>query len=195
MRQILTFINIGLTTGLDFQLAPEGIEVGTVEVIADRQLINKYNTNAERITTSEDIEALPVRGIDNILAVTPGVVVQDNTVFIRGGRQDEVGFYLEGANITDPVTGGRQVTLVQEALEEIKVQSGGYNAEYGNANSGIVQQQIKTGTPSWKFSLEYITDNVGFNSSDDRYSGSQNWGDAAYWYTRRGRWWMIFPSR
>jgi len=175
-------INIGLTTGLDFQLAPEGIEVGTVEVIADKQLINKYNTNAERITTSEDIDALPVRGVDNILAVTPGVVVQDKAVFIRGGRQDEVGFYLEGANITDPMTGGRQVTLVQDALEEIKVQSGGYNAEYGNANSGIVQQQIKTGTPSWNFSLEYITDNVGFNSSDDRYSGAQNWGDAAYWY-------------
>jgi hypothetical protein len=175
-------INIGLTTGLDFQLAPEGIEVGTVEVVADKELINKYNTNAKRITTSEDIDALPVRGVDNILAVTPGVVLQDKTIFIRGGRQDEVGFYLEGSNITDPLVGGRQVTLVQDALEEINVQSGGYTAEYGNANSGIVRQQIKTGTPNWNFSLEFITDNVGFNTSDDRYTGAQNWGDAAYWY-------------
>ena len=175
-------INIGLTTGLDFKLAPEGIQVGTVEIVAEKPLVNKYNTNANRITTSEDIDALPIRGVDNILATTPGVILQDNQIFIRGGRQDEVGFYLEGSNITDPMVGGRQVTLVQDALEEISVQSGGYNAEYGNANSGIVRQQIKTGTPDWKFSLEYITDNVGFNSSDDRNTGAQNWGDAAYWF-------------
>jgi hypothetical protein len=174
-------INADLTTGFDFKLAAEGIQVGTVEVVAEKPLVNKYNTNANRITTSEDIDALPIRGVDNILATTPGVVLQDNQIFIRGGRQDEVGFYLEGSNITDPMVGGRQVTLVQEALEEINVQSGGYNAEYGNANSGIIRQQIKSGTPDWKFSLEYITDNIGFNSSDDRYSGEKSWADA-YWY-------------
>jgi hypothetical protein len=174
-------INADLTTELNFQLPPEGIQVGTVEIVAERPLVNKYNTNVNRITTSEDIEALPVRGVDNILALTPGVVFQDNTIFIRGGRQDEVGFYLEGSNITDPMVGGRQVTLVQDALEEINVQSGGYNAEYGNANSGIIRQQIKSGTPDWRFSLEYITDNIGFNGSDDRYSGEKNWGDA-YWF-------------
>lgn len=173
-------INADLTTGLDFQLVPEGIQVGIVEITAEKPLVNKYNTNANRITTSDDIEALPVRGVDNILAITPGVVLQDNTIFIRGGRQDEVGFYLEGANITDLVVGGRQVTLVQDALEEINVQSGGYNAEYGNANSGIIRQQIKSGTPDWKFSLEYITDNIGFKGSEDRYSGEKSLG--TYWF-------------
>ena len=174
-------INADLTTGLDFQLPAEGIQVGTVEVVAEKPLVNKYNTNANRITTSEDIDALPIRGVDNILATTPGVVLQDNQIFIRGGRQDEVGFYLEGSNITDPMVGGRQVTLVQDALEEISVQSGGYNAEYGNANSGIIRQQIKSGTPDWKFSLEYITDNINFGGSEDRYSGEKNWADA-YWF-------------
>jgi hypothetical protein len=173
-------INADLTTGLDFQLPAEGIQVGTVTIVAEKPLVNKYNTNANRITTSEDIDALPIRGVDNILATTPGVVFQDNQIFIRGGRQDEVGFYLEGSNITDPMIGGRQVTLVQDALEEISVQSGGYNAEYGNANSGIIRQQIKSGTPDWKFSLEYITDNVGFNSSEDRYSGQKSLD--AYWF-------------
>jgi hypothetical protein len=173
-------VNADLTTELNFELPAEGVQVGTVEVVALKPLVNKYNTNANRITTSDDIEALPIRGVDNILAVTPGVVLQDNTIFIRGGRQDEVGFYLEGTNITDPMVGGRQVTLVQEALEEINVQSGGYNAEFGNANSGIIRQQIKTGTPDWKFSLEYITDNMAFKGSDDRYSGDQTLG--AYWF-------------
>ncbi len=173
-------INAGLTMEQNFQLAPEGIQVGEVMVIAERPLVNKYNTNAQRITTSDDIDALPIRGIDNILAVTPGVVLQDNSIFIRGGRHDEVGFYLEGTNITNPMVGGRQVTLIQEALEEIQVQSGGYTAEFGNANSGIIKQQIKTGTPDWRFSLEYISDNIGFKGSDDKYLGEKSLG--AYWF-------------
>jgi len=173
-------INSDLTTELNLELAPAGIQVGEVLVTAEKQLVNKYNTNANRITTSEDIEALPVRGVDNIIGLTAGVVLQDKTIFIRGGRQDEVGYYLEGTSITDPMVGGSRVTLVQDALEEIQVQSGGYTAEFGGANSGIVRQQLKTGTSQWKFSLEYITDNLGFNGSADKYSGKQTLG--AYWF-------------
>lgn len=173
-------INTDLTTQLNFQLPAEGISVGEVIVVSERPLINKSNTNAERIKTSEDIDALPVRGVDNILALTAGVVLQDNTIFIRGGRQDEVGFYLEGSNITDPVVGGRNVTLVQDALEEIQVQAGGYNAEYGGANSGIIRQQIKSGTQNLKASLEYVTDNFlqGFNfkHNGEKTLGTYNWG-------------------
>ena len=136
-------INSDLTTELNMDLAPEGIQVGEVLVTAEKVLVNKYNTNANRITTSEDIDALPIRGVQNIVGLTAGVVVQDNTVFIRGGRQDEVGFYLEGTSVTDPMVGGNRVTLSSDALEELSVQSGGYTAEFGGANSGIIRQQIK----------------------------------------------------
>ncbi len=173
-------INADLTTELNFQLAPAGIEVGEVTVVAKKLLINKYNTNANRITTSEDIDALPVRGVDNIIGLTAGVVLQDNTIFIRGGRQDEVGYYLEGTSITDPMVGGARVTIVQDALEEIQVQAGGYTAEFGGANSGIIRQQIKTGTTDWHANVHYITDNLGFRGTKDRYSGEKLFD--SYWY-------------
>lgn len=173
-------VNTDLTTELNYQLPAEGISVGEVVVVSERPLINKSNTNAERIKTSDDIDALPVRGVDNILALTAGVVYQDNTVFVRGGRQDEVGFYLEGTNITDPVVGGRKVTLVQDALEEIQVQAGGYNAEFGGANSGIIRQQIKSGTPEFKATVEFITDNFlqgfDFKYNGEKNLGTYNWG-------------------
>ena len=172
-------INADLTTELNFSLSAEGVQVGEIEVVAERPLINKSNTNANRITTSEDIDALPVRGVQNILALTPGVTLQDNTLFIRGGRQDEVGYYLEGSNVTDPVVGGNKVTLVQDAIEEIQVQAGGYNAEFGDANSGIVRAQIKSGTPNWKASLEYVTDNV-FRGTSYEYNGDKSLG--SYWF-------------
>lgn len=174
-------VNSDLTTEMSFKLPAEGISTKEINIIAQRPLIQKDNSNANRITTSEDIDALPVRGLNNILALTPGVNFQDNTVFIRGGRQDEVGYYLEGANITDPVVGGRAVNIVQDALEEIQVQAGGYTAEFGDANAGIIRQQFKSGTPDFKASLEYSTDNIGFQfNKDNAYEGNKRLG--AYWF-------------
>ncbi|MEJ2505469.1 MAG: TonB-dependent receptor, partial [Ignavibacteriaceae bacterium] len=132
-------INADLTTELNFQLPAEGVNVGEVVVVSQRPLINKSNTNAQRITTSDDIASLPVRGIDNILALTPGVVFQDKTNYVRGGRQDEVKYYIEGTNVTNPYLGGSDLNISQDALEEISVQAGGYTAEFGGANSGIVR--------------------------------------------------------
>lgn len=173
-------VNADLTTELDFKLPGEGIELQVVNVVAEKPLVNKSSTNASRITTSDVLESLPVRGIDNILGLTAGVVLQDKTIFIRGGRQDEVGFYLEGASITDPVVGGRGITIAQDAIEEIQVQSGGYTAEYGGANAGIVYTQVKSGTPDIKASVEYITDNVSLKGKKDRFDGEKRLG--TYWY-------------
>ncbi|MCU7496711.1 MAG: TonB-dependent receptor [Ignavibacteria bacterium] len=173
-------VNADLTTEMNFQLPAEGISVGTITIIAPKPLVNKDNTNAVRVTTSEDISAIPVRGVNNIVGLTAGVVIKDNNVFIRGGRLDEVGFYLEGVSINNPMTGGRAVTISQDALEEIQVQAGGYTAEFGGANSGIIRQQFKSGGTQMKASLEYITDNFTFKSKDNAFDGKKRLG--SYWY-------------
>jgi len=175
-------VNNDLTTQVNFSLSSEAVALQGVEIVAERPLVNKSATNAVRITTSEDIANLPVRGINNVIALSPGVVLQDNTVFVRGGRQDEVGFYLEGVSITNPMVGGRAVTLVQDAVEEIQVQAGGYNAEFGGANSGIIQQQLKTGTADWKASLNYTTDNLGFKSRSKIFDSEKVLGSYLYGY-------------
>ncbi|MGE5400878.1 MAG: TonB-dependent receptor [Ignavibacteriales bacterium] len=173
-------INADLTTEINFQLPAEGISVGTITIVAPKPLVNKDNTNAVRVTTSEDISAIPVRGVNNIVGLTAGVVIKDNNVFIRGGRLDEVGFYLEGVSINNPMTGGRAVSISQDALEEIQVQAGGYTAEFGGANSGIVRQQFKSGGNQMKASVEYITDNLSFKSKDNAFDGKRTLG--SHWY-------------
>ncbi len=173
-------VNNDLTTEMNIALTSEAISLQAVEIVAERPIVNKNATNAVRITTSEDINSLPVRGINNVVALSPGVVLQDNTLYIRGGRQDEVGFYLEGVSITNPMLGGRAVNLVQDAVEEIQVQAGGYNAEFGGANSGIIQQQLKTGTSEVKASLQYVTDNITFKGRSKAFDGDKRLG--ANWY-------------
>ncbi len=173
-------VNNDLTTAIDFALPWQAVALQAVEIVAERPLVNKNATNAVRITTGEDVMALPVRGINSILALSPGVVLQDNVVYIRGGRLDEVGYYLEGMSIKNPMVGGRAVNIVQDAVEEIQVAAGGYNAEFGGATAGIIQQQLRTGASDWKASLQYMTDNVGFSPKSRAFDGSRRLG--AYWF-------------
>ncbi len=183
-------VNADLVTSLDFKLPATGVAVGEVTIVAQRPLVNASNTNAIRTTTNQEIESLPIRGIDNIVALTPGVIKQSNVLYIRGGRQDEVGYYLEGANITNPVASlangthhsAEQVFIPQDAVEEIQVQAGGYTAEYGGANAGIVRSDLKSGGSQLKATLQYITDNWTFKNRNNRYDGTQHLGAYSYGY-------------
>lgn len=175
-------VNADLTTYIGFELPSEDVSVGTVTIVAKRPLINKDATNAVRLTTSEDIDALPVRGVNGILALQAGVTLQDGLITIRGGRNDEVGYYLEGVSVTDPYSGGTSITISQDALEEIQVQAGGYTAEFGGANAGIIRQQLKSGSSNYKASFEYQTDNFTFKSREDAYNGEKVLGTHSYGY-------------
>jgi outer membrane receptor for ferrienterochelin and colicin len=153
-------VNNDLTTEQLFQLPSEGVTVGTVEIVAERPMINKSATNSVRIIDNEFFSKIPARGTNTAIAIQPGVVVQGGNVYIRGGRPDEVGFKMEGVGINNIVFGGQALNITAEAVEQIQVQAGGFQAEYGGANAGIVQTQLRSGSPEgWKGSILAETDN------------------------------------
>ena len=71
--------------------------------------------------------------------------ITNGRLSIRGSRAEEVAYTLDGASITDVINTGRDVSAIPEALAEISVESGGYGAHIGGANSGVVRQTLKTG--------------------------------------------------
>jgi len=174
-------VNADLTSFQNFELPSQDIQVGTVTITAQKPIIQKDNTNAVRITTGEDISALPVRGFTNFLLLTPGVSTNNGEIHLRGGRADEVGYYVEGVSVRNPRGGGRSVTISQDAIEEMQVQSGGYTAEFGGANSGIVRSTFRSGGSQLKASIEYITDNVTFRSAKDAFNGEKT-AFGTYWW-------------
>ena len=60
--------------------------------------------------------------------------------------------------------------------------AGGYTAEFGGANAGIIKIQLKSGGPNINPSFEYITDNLTFKSRENRYNGEKNLGAYSYGY-------------
>lgn len=152
-------VSANVTTEQNIELQPTTLELGeAVVVTAERPLVEKHVTQSVSKVTSEEIEAIPVRGVQNIIALQASVVVQDGNVHIRGGRSEEVGYYIDGANTVNPMNRLNNVHVIQEAVEEIQVLTGGYTAEYGDANAGIVRSELKTGGSKYHFTLDGQTD-------------------------------------
>ncbi|MCB0276252.1 MAG: TonB-dependent receptor [Calditrichaeota bacterium] len=151
-------VSASTTTEINFSLSEAVIEGETVVVTATKPLVEKNTTSSVSLVTSAELESIPVRGFNQVIALQNSVVVQDDEVYIRGGRSDEVGYYLDGASSTSPISNTQTVHIIQEAVEEFQVMAGGYNAEFGNANAGIIRTELRTGGSQYKASIDFQTD-------------------------------------
>ncbi len=112
-------VSAGLSTRIAVELTSSDIQVEEVIIRAERPIIDKNATNAVRIVDAEDLEILPFRGVGQVFNLQPGVVLDEGRLHIRGSRSDEIGYYVDGASVRNPVTGGMAVHLIDEALQEI----------------------------------------------------------------------------
>ena len=167
-------VSADLTTNIAVELTSSDIQVEEVVIRAERPIIDKNATNAVRIVNAEDLEILPLRGVGQVLALQTGVVEDEGTLHIRGSRGDEIGYYVEGASVRNVVTGASAVGLIVEALEEIQLQAGGFNAEYGGANAGIILQELRTGGSDWDF--EIVSESDNFTSDYEQRFGTYSYG-------------------
>lgn len=167
----------GLTTDIDRIMGEETIAGETVIVIAERPLIQRDETSTINILTAEDFKNLPIRNPNDIMATIPGVVVQDGDIHIRGGRDNEVAFFVNGAPTTGFGGRGNQVYVPQEATEELQVQVGGYDASVGGANSGIITRQIKRGTATWEGNITMQNNGSGLGND---FLGTKSFGHSLF---------------
>ena len=159
----ITIENVRSTTDLTTNLYtinmnPEAIEGETITVTAERPLIEINATNEVHVIRAEDIKNLPVRGYANVVALQTSVVDDGGTLHIRGGRSEEVGYYVDGVSAVDPYSLTRRGSIPNISIEEVSVQAGGFGAEYGGAGSGIVNTTTKTGAGRLAVTAEFISD-------------------------------------
>ena len=169
----ITIENVRSTTDLTTNLYtinmnPEAIEGETITVTAERPLIEINATNEVHVVRAEDIKNLPVRGYANVVALQTSVVDDEGTLHIRGGRSEEVGYYVDGVSAVDPYSLTRRGSIPNISIEEVSIQAGGFGAEYGGAGSGIVNTTTKTGGGRLAVTGEFISDIGTTEPSTDR---------------------------
>jgi outer membrane receptor protein involved in Fe transport len=147
-------ISIDQTTNLDFQLSETAVELEEIVVQGEQELIKKDVTSSQSLISSDQIEALPVSELDDVLQLQAGVTRDAGGNFhIRGGRTSEIAYWVNGISVTDAYDNSRGIQIDNNSIQELQVISGTFNAEYGNAMSGIVNTVTKEGKREYHGSL------------------------------------------
>ena len=159
-------ITVDQTTILQIALNPQTIQVDEVIVTARTPLIQKDVTSSISVITREEIEALPVATFTELLSLQAGVTGSGSNLHVRGGRTNEVAYMIDGTLVDDPLLGGLATNINNDAIQEMSLLSGTFNAEYGDALSGVVNIVTRDGTDKFSAKLEARTSEFGV----DRYS-------------------------
>ncbi len=150
-------VKADLTTEVNFYLSPAALVESTVVVKSTRKLVEKTATTTERRMSSRDIENLPYTDFQAAINMQAGVT---GVNIIRGGRTDEVAYYIDGMQVTSPIFGSYYSNLNTSAIQEMSLITGGFNAEYGQALSGVINVVTKEGGPKYEGSFTYRTDAI-----------------------------------
>jgi len=134
-------VSADLTTNVDFKLTESSIQTKEIVVVAQRPMIQKDLTSSEARVSSNMIQKLPVEDVQGIVNLQAGVV----DGHFRGGRTGEVAYMVDGLSINDAYSGEPAMQVENSAVQEIQVISGTFNAEYGQAMSGVVNVVTKDG--------------------------------------------------
>ncbi len=177
-------VQVDLTAELNVKLEPTAIEVEGVTVLAEQKMVQKDITSTRRTVTQETMRETP--GLDamsdvfklqagtSLTAVSTPLLLANGTqlqvrdeslqdVHIRGGRGGEILYMVDGMPMTHPIYGGRSVMdLNLSDVQSVELLTGAFNAEYGQAQSGVVNIVTRSGGERYSGGIEYKTDRLGF---------------------------------
>lgn len=145
-----------LRTKLDVEMVQSSVEMAPVEIVAEKPLIQKDQAATAYSFSGLIIEKLPVSSFQDVLSLQPGVTIEGN---VRGGRVGEVVYMVDGIPVQDVISGGLGANLPKSAIAGLTVHTGGFEAEYGNAMSGVVNVITKTGSDSLDLNVRFEKDN------------------------------------
>lgn len=143
-------VNIDLTTTINVSLKPEVLAGEEVVVVAERPVVQKDVSASTANLNIKEVEALPVVRLENVVALQAGVSYGDAGIIIRGRATDntasQTAFVVNGIALRDERDNKPYTGISYTAIEEIQIQTGGFNAEYGNIRSGVVNVTTKEGS-------------------------------------------------
>ncbi|GJQ64803.1 MAG: hypothetical protein SCALA702_38560 [Melioribacteraceae bacterium] len=132
-------------------------------------------TATKQVYNTNEIESIAgVADISDILELQADVV-DDH---FRGGRLGESSYLIGGGTIVNPLTNRRAFSPIVTGLQQVEVYTSGFSAEYGNAQSGVVNMVAKEGGNKWETRLEV----AGIPSSYKTFNGSPYDPSNLYFY-------------
>ncbi len=164
-------ISLDLTQIENFKMPQQAIEIEGFDVVESKvEMIQPTRTQSGKTISAADIEDISVTQIEDVIAMQAGVTLNNGEIHVRGGRSNEMAYTVDGMSVSDPVDGGAALTIDTDAIADMDVMTGGLTAEYGNAQSGMVNIVTKSGSRDYSGKIEVVSDHlidVSDNSNSD----------------------------
>lgn len=193
-----TSVNVSVdhTTRIDFQMEETVIETGeAVTITAERPLVERDETSTRHYVEAREIAARPTSQLTQILTTLPGIDQIGGELTVRRGTLDQVAFIIDGMRARNPLDFQPYTSVNLSAIRELEIITGGFNAEYGEAQSGVFNIVTKEGSER----LE------GYTEFRWTPPGKHHWGTEFYDYStprywenthaRHLQWWIDHPDQ
>lgn len=168
---VVSGITLGVNANPKVDLVLEvGATTQVVQVTAESPLLQSQQSSLGQTVGEKLIDELPTqsgsgRSVYNLLFLTAGVSEQNasddagnfDNLRINGDRPRFQDFILDGTSITSPVFGGPAIAPSVDSIQEFRVETNSYSAEYGKSGGGVVIAVTKSGTNNFHGSgYEYL---------------------------------------
>ena len=159
-----------------FELSPRGNDGHFIVLDAESVSSKSDDPYMRRLVDSKTFSRQPHHSLNDIILQSSGGVYQraittslplgerymrTDELFFRGGAARESGTFLNGLRLTDANTGTSFLSLPYGAIDQVTVQTGGYEAKYGQFGTGMIQIVSKRGGKSLAGSGEVVTSDYG----------------------------------
>lgn len=179
-KKIGVSVQSDLTSRVDFKLEESVIEGDVVEIFAEKPSIQRDLTASQQGFSNREIDSAPIQQLSELIDIQAGV----NTVgseasgyvsgapgdgmHIRGGRENETLFLVDGIKVGDDIYGGSRYlqNTSGSSIEEMKTIIGTFNAEYGGKMAGVISAVTKDGDDKLTGTYSAYTDNFGISRYD-----------------------------
>lgn len=160
VKQTVT-IQAGETKELAYDLSSVIVEVlQALDVEGEEYMVSVESSREQHNINSDTFEKYAIDSIEDALSKRAGVVIRAGEIFVRGGRSGEVSMQIDGVAVDNPLgTGALEVSTL--AVDNTNLVTGGMDAKYGNALSGMVNITTKEGSKKFSGGMRFLTDDFG----------------------------------
>jgi hypothetical protein len=189
-------VNIGATAAVEFKLETTVVaKTQEIVVVGERALVEVTESKVTQAVSDEQLQSMPVDDVLEAVGLKAGIVKTGDDMHVRGGRSGEVQVQIDGVPVSDPLGGG-SVDVGMLGTSGSEIVSGGMDAEYGDAQSAVINIATKEGGRRFGGEMRYFTDDFGrsdktytnFDRLSLGFGGPTWWDDLRYYVSGEATW-------
>jgi outer membrane receptor protein involved in Fe transport len=149
-------VSIDQTTEMDMKLSEAAVTTKEVIITATKPVIQKDVSASTVNLTPQDVASIPTVSVAGAILLQAGIQSNASGIVIRGAGSDQTAFNIDGFTLRDARNNYAYTNISLTSVSDIQVQTGGFNAEYGNIRSGVVNVTTNDGSAD-HYTISVIT--------------------------------------